>query len=1375
MGRKIRILFLCGLKGKFGAIALIQEEKEEGSKMEQSPSKRCYKIGGISVEFPYKPYGSQLAYMGKVVATLERAQKQRQGHCHALLESPTGTGKSLALLCATLAWQQHHKSRLSAAPAAPHPPAQQPTHTQNAVAMGGGFIPEDTQSGIAAAESQQPASGIGDGAERKPKVPTIFYASRTHSQITQVIREYRKTVYRVPMAVLASRKHYCTNKRVCSKKNVDEECKLLLKDSEQSCPQFKNAYKVKYHSSLRKGGCNEVHDIEDLVKVGHTVKGCSYFAARDMALEAQLVFCPYNYILNPIIRRAMEVDVKGDIVILDEAHNIEDMSREAGSLDVDENVLDVLQKELGQLSCVDGVADIYQPLLDMVQGLMHWIHQKSNSLEKREFERYCSCWTGDKALRELQAAGIAQDYFPLLQQCALKAIKAASEAEKNEIHLSGLSASTLEGLFSSLTYFFSENGQGASDYQLSLQKYVKRDERMAVQGWTHSFSLWCLNPSVVFKEIAESSLAVILTSGTLSPMNSFASELGVPFEICMEAPHVINMDSQVWVAAVAAGPGNVSLNASYKTADGYAFQDALGAALEEICKVVPNGTLIFFPSYKLMDKLCNRWKTTGQWNRLNSQKTVFVEPRGNQDDFEPVLSGYYRAIFGVKKFVYRGKDSLKQAHNSGSSTEGLHVRSKGGAAFMAVCRGKVSEGIDFSDENARAVVVVGIPFPNKKDIQVELKKQYNDANKSSKNLLSGSQWYCQQAFRALNQAVGRCIRHRHDFGAIILLDERFKRASNLEYMSKWLRNSIRQFDNFDQSLEGLHGFFRKVEDQKPEVIASCQNLMTKKLSTLDCGSLTYEENASLPKAKSTTKAVSKKATETILDFFSPELVGQDSEMTHELGSVCDSMGKSVSPHDSNMITNEDMEAKPAMQGNEDDHSNAEGHANSILRDQKQSECFKLSLQETNGYQSSLHTEDIAKEIKLSSACSISLTEAETMEPCAGQRNCQIQTPIQAIGPTDSGKPFYDSPDLANSCAADAFVSNHCSSSSVCISGNNSSRKRRNPITFQLDDNVKRIDFDQQTEANDLYQQYQASCGMSTANKVASCQIGNACLQGNAIFLEDNKGESAFTSSSIAQTTEVEGLGSNVSTGGVLGQTQGMEFSAVQTPKPQPDSSICSSSQYNLKITAVASKDIFEKVCSLSCIFCGNYFGLPEKQFLVKCTLTSLSKSYISILANKNLECYPKVDNIEERSSTTPVIISDVAFLNELFTKRPDSSKRCLTSSTEDSQLKSIWVEEDGCVFKALLCPHCEASRVCVGVHVVATNASNASLLDKVIFLRDHVKVVDGDPPVPREVHHQSQVNFCNGVNNLSIEDYCFNSKRVKSVTTKTKLKLPKKE
>lgn len=34
-----------------------------------------------------------------------------------------------------------------------------------------------------------------------------------------------------------------------------------------------------------------------------------------------------------------------------------------------------------------------------------------------------------------------------------------------------------------------------------------------------------------------------------------------------------------------------------------------------------------------------------------------------------------------------------------------------GAVMFCVCRGKISEGIDFADELARAVVVIGIPYP----------------------------------------------------------------------------------------------------------------------------------------------------------------------------------------------------------------------------------------------------------------------------------------------------------------------------------------------------------------------------------------------------------------------------------------------------------------------------------------------------------------------------------------------------------------------------------------------------------------------------------------------------------------------------------------
>jgi regulator of telomere elongation helicase 1 len=55
---------------------------------------------GLEIYFPFKPYQCQVEYMTKVLRALKNNE-------NALLESPTGTGKTLCLLCASLAWLQN--------------------------------------------------------------------------------------------------------------------------------------------------------------------------------------------------------------------------------------------------------------------------------------------------------------------------------------------------------------------------------------------------------------------------------------------------------------------------------------------------------------------------------------------------------------------------------------------------------------------------------------------------------------------------------------------------------------------------------------------------------------------------------------------------------------------------------------------------------------------------------------------------------------------------------------------------------------------------------------------------------------------------------------------------------------------------------------------------------------------------------------------------------------------------------------------------------------------------------------------------------------------------------------------------------------------
>lgn len=90
--------------------------------------------------------------------------------------------------------------------------------------------------------------------------------------------------------------------------------------------------------------------------------------------------------------------------------------------------------------------------------------------------------------------------------------------------------------------------------------------------------------------------------------------------------------------------------------------------------------------------------------------------------FQELLDEYYESIAA----------STLQAKKTGKDS--------GGAILIAVYRGKVSEGLDFIDDNARAVIAIGIPFPSAKDIQITAKKDFNTRYALSKGLLTGSQW-----------------------------------------------------------------------------------------------------------------------------------------------------------------------------------------------------------------------------------------------------------------------------------------------------------------------------------------------------------------------------------------------------------------------------------------------------------------------------------------------------------------------------------------------------------------------------------------------------------------------------------------------------------
>lgn len=81
-------------------------------------------------------------------------------------------------------------------------------------------------------------------------------------------------------------------------------------------------------------------------------------------------------------------------------------------------------------------------------------------------------------------------------------------------------------------------------------------------------------------------------------------------------------------------------------------------------------------------------------------------------------------------------------------------------------------------------------------------------------LLSGQEWYSLDATRAVNQAIGRVIRHRDDYGAILLCDVRFQYNSQVQQLSKWIRDILGnqpKSSPFGPIVKELRDFFRNAE------------------------------------------------------------------------------------------------------------------------------------------------------------------------------------------------------------------------------------------------------------------------------------------------------------------------------------------------------------------------------------------------------------------------------------------------------------------------------------------------------------------------------------------------------------------------------------
>jgi chromosome transmission fidelity protein 1 len=125
-----------------------------------------------------------------------------------------------------------------------------------------------------------------------------------------------------------------------------------------------------------------------------------------------------------------------------------------------------------------------------------------------------------------------------------------------------------------------------------------------------------------------------------------------------------------------------------------------------LSNVVPQGMVVFVPSYSYEEQLVARWEETGLLKRIGKRKVVIREPRG-AGKLDTVLDAYAKACGGD------GGDG----GGGGATTGGL---------LLSVVGGKLSEGINFSDGLARCVVVVGMPYSHPNDPEIVSRMAFLD-------------------------------------------------------------------------------------------------------------------------------------------------------------------------------------------------------------------------------------------------------------------------------------------------------------------------------------------------------------------------------------------------------------------------------------------------------------------------------------------------------------------------------------------------------------------------------------------------------------------------------------------------------------------------
>ena len=100
--------------------------------------------------------------------------------------------------------------------------------------------------------------------------------------------------------------------------------------------------------------------------------------------------------------------------------------------------------------------------------------------------------------------------------------------------------------------------------------------------------------------------------------------------------------------------------------------------------------------------------------------------------------------------------------------------------------------------------MVGMPYANPSDLTLRERMAHLNATQGDG---AGREYYTNLCMKAVNQSIGRAIRHRADYAAMLMLDQRYATRTVVDRLPKWIGGRMQAPATFDAALGQLSQFF----------------------------------------------------------------------------------------------------------------------------------------------------------------------------------------------------------------------------------------------------------------------------------------------------------------------------------------------------------------------------------------------------------------------------------------------------------------------------------------------------------------------------------------------------------------------------------------